>query len=79
MEEAQRAGCFQDYYPVSALRGDQMDVLLEHMDTQLRDSVAVCPLMVVTGFVQGLEASAQAVTVTVLGTQVKLLLGTDSS
>ena len=31
IEEAQRFGCFRDYFPVSALRGDQMDVLLQHI------------------------------------------------
>ena len=31
MEEAQRAGCYRDYFPVSALRGDQMDVLLQQI------------------------------------------------
>ena len=31
IDEAQRANYFRDYFPVSALRGDQMDVLLQHI------------------------------------------------
>jgi hypothetical protein len=42
-------------------------------------SVAVWPLAFVTGLVQGLELSAQAVTFTVEAWQARLALGTDSS
>ena len=41
--------------------------------------VAVCPLTVVEGLVQGLELFAQAVTNTVVGRQVTLLVGNDNS
>ena len=41
--------------------------------------VAVAPLTVVAALVQGLELLAQAVTVTVVGRQVRLLVGSDSS
>lgn len=43
------------------------------------DSTAVWPLPVVTGLVHGLELSAQAVSVTVLGTQLTLLTGRANS
>jgi hypothetical protein len=42
-------------------------------------SVAVSPLMVVIGLVQGLLLSEHAVTVTVCGRQLTPLLGNDSS
>jgi hypothetical protein len=45
----------------------------------LVDSVAVWPESEVEASVQGLELSAQAVTVTVLAWQVRLLLGSESS
>ena len=45
----------------------------------LVDKVAVCPLTLVDGLVQGLELLVQAVTETVVGRQVTLLVGNDSS
>ena len=45
----------------------------------LAASVAVCPLIVVTGFVHGALVSAQAVTVTVRATQARLAGAIESS
>lgn len=39
--EAERVGCFRDYFPVSALRGDQMDVLLQHIIQALPEGPAL--------------------------------------
>ena len=43
------------------------------------DSVAVAPASVVAGLLQGAPPVAQAVTVTVLALQARLLLASDSS
>ena len=53
--------------------------VLAPSEAPLVDKVAVCPLKVVAGLVQGLELLVHAVTETVVGRQVTLLVGTDSS